>query len=282
MRRHRIPLLLVVGIVPLLGLAPPDAPISLRYHPEEGLAVTYDGEIQGAILVSVMGQANRLPFEMTERHVDRIVQAGEAGTTLEREVTAMAIKAEGKSQNAPAGVLGKKETYVLNELAQVIRHTTQEQGTPKDDAQGFAQLTSLAALPIVVVPFPSEPVSPGDTWDTSKYLMVTDAQMPLNVTATTMLISIYESEGMNVALTQTTFTATGSVTPTAPQSPGAAAPTATISLSGSLLQSVRLDDGCVLGIKAKLSGGLELGVPGGTGMSVKLDNVTWRSAVAGE
>lgn len=284
-RRHAFVLAAVsLLLVSLLGMAPLEGPTTLRYNPESGLAVHYSGAVRGAIVISAMGQEKRSEFALAERHTDRVVSVTETERTLERTRESIEITAEGKSQKAPTEVLSRKESFVLNELGEILRVVSTGQATPKGQGGGIGGLdpTDLAILPIVLVPFPEQPVSPGDSWDTGKALLVKDAEMPLDVAATTTLISVYESEGMQVALTQTDFTATGKLDATAPPGTGVVIPPGKVTFAGALLQSVRIEDGCLLGTKATFTGGVSLELPGGPSMSIEMTDVTWQMEVAGE
>ncbi len=284
MRRHRALSGLLFGIlfVSLLGAAPPEGPTTMRYDPEEGLTVHYAGEVKGAFVLSAPGAPQkRNEFAVSERHTDRIASVTETERTLERTRDALSITADGRTQKAPAELLNRKETYILNELAEVVRTIAPPQGAKPQAPGGSIGLSpsDLALLPIVMVPFAAEAVSPGDHWDTGKALLAPSEGLPLEVASTTTLISLYESEGMAVALTQTQFTASGRVEiPSPPESP-VKLPPGKVSFEGQVLQSVRLEDGCLLGTKARFSGGVSLSMPGGISIGVELSDVTWQSEV---
>ncbi len=274
-------------IAALAGLALGEA-LTLRYQPEQGLAVTYRGEASGTAVLTVMGEKTTQKIGVAMEFTDRIRAVRGENRVLERAFRKMTLATDGQKEDAPDEVLKQERSYTLDPQGVVLAATTGDANGNPLSGMGFDPM-SLDLLPIVIVPFPEAAVSVGDSWDASESLVyLGEESQGLKVTATTTLVSVYESEGMQVALTQTEWSAEGDLeakVETRGQPPAGAPPIpmpkVSVKFSGAVLQSSRVDDGCVLGRKSRVSGSASASMGEGMSFSMQVRDWTSRLEVAG-
>jgi len=271
----------------IAGLAVAEA-LTLRYTPEQGLAVSYKGEGSGTAILNAMGNKTTQKIGASMEFTDRIQAVQGENRVLSRTFQKMVLRTDGQNEDAPDEVLKQERSFTLSALGAVVEASNGGSAGNPMQGMGFDPM-SLDLLPIIVVPFAEKPVSVGDSWDTSKSLLyLGEGGKGRNVKAQTKLVSVYESDGMRVALTQTEWTAEGDldVNVVVQGEPPAGAPPlptpkVTIRFSGDVLQSSRIDDGCVLGRKSKVSGSANATMGEGVSFSMQIKDWTSRLEVAG-
>lgn len=253
-------------------------PLTLRYETDAGLTVPYRFSVEGEIAISLMGQTQKERIRISGSHVDRITSVQGNQRALERRIRELQAEVAGESQQIPSGASTEAETFVLDHLGRVVSRAGGAKTTAPSGAPGLSP-TQLTPASFVFIPFCEPPVKVGESWDNSRSLQLIGED--LDVQATTTLVATYESAGMEVALTQTVLTASGTVA--MPDVPGAPGPLPAISLSlkGAVLQSSRIEDGCLLGVKMTMDGKATISVPGGPGtMAVELQGLSGSLQVA--
>jgi len=267
--------LLLVGVLAVAAAAASTAePLELRFHPEQGLAVTYEFTADGELTISMPGGTPEgHAIRASGKYTDRLVSVQGDLRKIERRVKSMTVEFGGQKQEMPTEVLAQVQTIVMDELGVQV----ESQSAGKGAAAGTDPMEILTAG-LGFIPFCEKAVKVGDEWDNSKAMTVLSKD--LKVSATTTLESTYDSAGMQVALTQTEFRVEGSMKPAPTQGPGPS-PVMSVSLQGAILQSSRIEDGCLLGVKSIMSGNATMEMPGVGSMRMELKDINMRLQVAG-
>lgn len=278
MRRARGWLLLAGAYAAVaVAVASTAEPLVLRFHPEQGLTVTYEFTAEGELAVSMPGATPEThPIHASGEYTDKVVSVQGKLRKIDRRLKSMSVEFGGQKQDAPPEALAEAQTIVMDELGARVDDATAQKGKPASPSG--ADPVEILTAGLGFIPFPETAVGVGDAWDNSTAMTLLSKD--LRVAATTTLESVYESSGMQVALTQTDFRCEGEMKsgPTGGAGPG---PVMTVSLRGAILQSSRIEDGCLLGMKSTMSGSATMEMPGVGSIRMELKNVNTRLQVAG-
>lgn len=229
--------------------------VNLAYKPEDGLRVPYDIAVQGTVLLKARGQVvSEQKVSFSARRVDTVQRLTAKGVVLERRFERAVLEVDGKTQNWPAGFIGTGFLFDVDSRGRV--KPQKESWLPAGVAPIVADMLNV----VETVPFAEGPVDYGDIWDASG----SDEDTPSNVKeirsrSDGRLLQIYESDGMEVALIEQVVDAEFRISPSAPD-----APVTRVSMLAKVLQSNRIEDGCLLGIRGALSLRNELLAPDGS------------------
>jgi hypothetical protein len=232
-----------------LALVPAFAePVALALSPEVGLRVAYDIEAAGNVITrAASGQEAHAKVTVSLRRVDVVQSVTEERITVERTLSNIVIKQDGR-------VVPLEGVSTVHSKVEFDR---QGQVLPNEDA-------GLDKLPLAVtqtlnliefVPFAPTAVENGDQWDASGI----ETEQPKGVkeeksVSKAELIDTYESDGMQVALLQQAVESV--FVQAAPE--GTPSKGLRVTMKADVLQSNRIEDGCLLGVKGTLSMSMDL------------------------
>jgi hypothetical protein len=242
--RRKIQRSFLAGIVAacLAGGLVAAEPTTLRYAPERGLEISYDIEIEADMEMGGGGMSETQEMEFVGVFTDTVKRVSGGKIVVEREFDRFAAIIEGEEEEAPPGVVDQIQTYTFNERGQI--QDIEVSGGDPDMLGGAPNPMDFVAAGLVRIPYPEGPVEVGDEWDITEGLTFVSEELDVEATAT--LVGFYESGGMQVALTDTAFAASGTI------EGEQGGPDTTMSFEGAMLQSTRVEDGAILGMRARM------------------------------
>lgn len=246
-------------------------PITLTLRPEAGLQVAYDLEAEGKVVIrGADGSQATVEFSMTARRVDTVKEVTEDRVVVERSLAKIVLKQAGRTVPLP-GESTVRETVTFD--AQGVLQPRKD--SPVDKLpQEVQEVLNL----LEVVPFAPEPVEIGDRWDASG-AEETPAEIKITKSLSeAQLIETYASDDMQVALIQQMVDS--AVTGPAPE--GLPSKGTRSTMVAKVLQSNRIDDGCLLGVKGSLSTVTEILDNGGKPVVTKTDQLEATLRVAAQ
>lgn len=221
--------------------------ITLTLDPEVGLRVAYDIEAKGTLIShGPQGQQAKAPLTFTARRVDVVKEVTDTRVTVERTLDDLVLKEDGRAVPLPqAGPI--RETVQFDRQGHLI--------PGKDSPLQGLPIELLQALNVVeFIPFAKEPVEVGDRWDASELGQDTGDAKQEKSLSEAVLLETYDSDGMQVSLLQQTVDS--AFLQPAPE--GTPSRGMRISMEAKVLQSNRIEDGCLLGVKGILSMTMEV------------------------
>jgi len=259
-----------IALLALAGQAVAGEPLTLRYAPEQGLSVKYDVKIEADLQIRGGGasQSQALKLEGTLLETVKSVSGGRVVVT--RQFTRLVAVAGGRSENAPSDVTNQVQTFTYNDRGELLNSSS---SSAAEAGPGMPNPVDFVAAGLVRIPYAQAPVVLGDKWDASSGLRIMDDALSVDAEAT--LVGIYESAGMQVALTDTTLAASGTT------QGGADAPSTTFTVKGGILQSTRIEDGAILGMRARMSVTSRFTMGGMGSLEIVIDDLKMEVAVAG-
>lgn len=263
------PTLVAFLAMALAGVVSADEPLVLRYTPDQGLKITYDLRVETSMQLKGGGATQAQNVTFTGVFVDTVKSNSGGRVVVTREFTKLSALIDGNVEDAPAAVMGQVQTFTYNERGELLSVSRSGPGaTPST----VASPVDLIAAGLVRIPAPEGAVRIGDRWDVSSGLQIVDDALGVRAEAT--LVDTYESEGMQVALTDTTFSASGTI------QGGSDAPSTSMKLEGALLQSTRIEDGALLGIRARMEGTSRFSLGDIGSIEVTIDDLKMEVSVA--
>jgi hypothetical protein len=259
--RHSLALLTILVLAGAFAARAEE--ITLKLDPEVGLRVAYDIEAKGTLVSrGPQGQQAKAPLTFTARRVDVVKEVSDTRITVERTLQDLVLKEDGRTVPLP-------QAGPFRETAQFDRqgHLIPSKESP---LQGLP-IELLQALNVVeFIPFAKDPVDVGDTWDASELDQDTGGAKQEKSVSEAELLQTYESDGMQVSLLQQTVDS--AFLQPAPE--GTPSKGMRISMQAKVLQSNRIEDGCLLGVKGVLSMTMEvLDKDGKPLVSNRIDNL---------
>lgn len=265
---------LAVPLIALFATALLAEPLTLVFQPEDGLEITYAMEAKGTRVTRVAGQAPvSADLEFRAKRVDAFQGRTGDKIAMTRTLKEVIFKEDGTRLEIPNTIRGKAIRFTADSRGNIMPVDKEwMQGAP----EGFADVLNL----LETVPFAEGPVEIGAKWDASP---PDDSEADADVevikdVSEGQIVAVYESSGMQVALIQQHVDAEMLYKDT-PQE-GFNLRTA---IRAEILQSNRVEDGALLGIKGKLSQRLEVMSPqGATLLVVELPDLEGTLRVAEE
>lgn len=265
-----IRLLAPLALLMLLGAAYAD-PVGLRYDPEPGLRVSYDLEATATVSTRASaGQGGSAKVALTLRRTDVVESVTEDRVKLTRTLENIVLKQDGRP------VAGMPTAAIRYSVEFDRRGQLVPGETPALDDLPMAVQQALNLVEFI--PFASEPVEIGDEWDASgieppkqegvvEEKSVSEAQ----------LVRQYDDDGMEVALIQQAVE--GRYLQAAPE--GTPSKGVRITMTADCLQSNRIEDGCLLGVKGTMSMSMDvLDAQGKVMLSNRIDELRATMRVA--
>jgi hypothetical protein len=273
MRIARFPVL-AVPLIALLATALLAEPLALVFEPEAGLEITYDLEAKGTRVMRVPGQAPvtaKIGFKA--QRVDAFEGPGGAKMAMTRTLKDIRLTEDGQRQEIPSSIRDKAVAFTADSRGNIIAVDKEwAAGAP----EGFGDILNL----LETVPFGTGPVEIGDKWDASAPEDPDSKSVAeiIKDVSEGQIVAIYESDGMQVALIQQHVDAEMLYKDTPQEGLNMRA-----SLRAEILQSNRVEDGALLGIKGKLYQKIEVVSPqGATLLSIEMPDLEGTLRVAAE
>jgi hypothetical protein len=219
-------------------------PVSLALDPEVGLRVAYDIESKGTVSGRLPnGQQAKFEVTMTARRVDVVKEVSEDKVIVERSLENLVYKQDGRAVTLP----------VQGTIRERCAFDRQGHLLPSEDSPLSAMpMPLLQTLNLVeFIPFAPRPVEIGDTWDASEIDegRAVEGLKEEKSVSEAKLLETYESDGMQVSLLQQTVDSSIVL----PAAEGAPSKGTRVAMKAKVLQSNRIEDGCLLGVKGRLS-----------------------------
>jgi hypothetical protein len=258
MRRQamvRCALAVAVFLALALAAAVPSAePMQLSYKPEKGLRIPYRIRAEGRVRIGpAKGERREVAIRLDARRVDVVTEAGGGRSVLQRTLESVEFRVGDEKQPVPEGLQATPRLYDVDSQG----HVEPRGDTPWPAEVGpvFPEIMNL----LETVPFGPGPVDVGDTWDASA---PAEKQPPSGVQrrhsrSEGRLLDTYQSAGMEVGLIEQNVEADLRVTGSE------SSPSLNVTMSADVLQSNRIEDGALLGIRAKMREKLEYFRPDG-------------------
>lgn len=248
----------LVGIAVSAALWAADA-VTLAYSPETGLRIPYDIHVSGHYKLRVTGQQTQeARLTLDARRVDIVKEVDGKKIVLQRTFEKAVLKRDGSKVELPDKVVGEPILYDVDSQAHV--EPQKENPWPNDIDRFFLEALNL----VETVPFAPGEVEIGDTWDAS---MPSEKKERAGIhrvryKSEGKLVRLYESDGMEVALISQEVDSEFTIEPSKGQGEGPPV-SPRVSLRGSILQSNRIEDGALLGIRGRLAERIEYVLPNG-------------------
>jgi len=256
--RYRLPLSALVVAVACAALWAAGS-LTLAYTPEKGLRIPYDIHVSGHYKLRVTGQPTKeAGLRLDARRIDVVKEVNGKSIVLERTIEKAVMKRDGTKVELPDKVVGEPMLFNVDSEAHV--ECQREDPWPEGTEMFFIDALNL----VETVPFAPGAVEVGDTWDASSPSDKEDQPFlhRLHMKSEGKLLRTYDSNGMAVALIAQEVDSQLMIDPMMEQS--ASRPVSRrLTLRASILQSNRVEDGALLGIRGRLNEKIEYVLPNG-------------------
>jgi len=248
----------LVAAVAAAALSAADS-LTLAYTPEQGLRIPYDIHVSGHYKLRVTGQPTQdAKLTVDARRIDVVKEVDGKKIVLERTIEKAVLKRDGTKVELPDKVIGEPILFDVDAQAHV--ESQKEDPWPDGVDRFFLEALNL----VETVPFAPGAVEIGDTWDAS--MPSEKKEQPgvhrVRYKSEGKLVRVYDSDGMAVALIAQEVDSEFVADPPKGQSEGPPV-SPRVSLKGSILQSNRIEDGALLGIRGRLVEKIEYVLPNG-------------------
>jgi len=261
-------LAIALGSVPVFA-----EPLQLTYQPEKGLRVPYLIKASAtATQILPDGRRQAVDLTISLKRTDTVKEVSEGKYVVERRADDIVVKSDGRPMDIPEGLDGQSERVEFDSQGRITF----------DEESPFRKLPPMDLLAETMnfgefIPFGPDPVELGDVWDASGHEDDPEGARVDKSVSEGSLVAVYEEDGMKVALIQQTVEFSGLFPGTGDN------PDMRYQLSGSILQSNRVEDGCLLGIKGNMEISIEFLDKSGTGvLAQRYDDFTATLEVAEE
>lgn len=259
-------------LIALLATALLAEPLTLTFEPEEGLEITYELEATGTRTMRVAGQAPvTVDLAFSAERVDAFEAPQGDDIALTRTLRDISFTEDGSRQEIPSSIRGKAIPFTADSRGNIMAvNKDWAQGAP----EGFGEVLNL----LETVPFGTGPVEIGDKWDASAPEDPDDSDKPEIVrdVSEAEVMAVYESAGMQVVLIQQHVDAEVVYVDSPQEGLNLKAV-----IRAEILQSNRVEDGALLGVKGKLYQKYEVVSPqGATLLTIELPDLEGTLRVA--
>ncbi len=231
----------------LFGASALAEPVQLTYQPEKGLKVPYLIKAS-ATAAQILPDGTRQSVDLTIEfnRVDAVKEVDGGRYVVERRARDISVKSNGRRMDVPEGLEGATELAEFDSQGRI----TFDEDSPFRNLPPMDLLAEAVNL-VEFIPFSPEPVEPGDVWDASGHEDDPDGARIDKSVSEGRLIEVFDDDGMPVALIEQIVDFSGLF-------PGEGENLDTrYRMKGSILQSNRVEDGCLLGVKGNMEISIE-------------------------